>query len=141
MKKNSWLEKLDHTADDGFIIKAPDLPTLFARAATGMFSILTDLEKVDEVKTDLFDIEASDRESLLVNWLSELNFQHVVKHRLYCRFVIVTLDDLRLTAKASGDDYDPKRHVLHTEIKAVTYHGLYVRQAKDEWRSQIIFDL
>jgi SHS2 domain-containing protein len=31
--------------------------------------------------------------------------------------------------------------VIQTEIKAVTYHELYVRQVENGWEAQVIFDV
>jgi SHS2 domain-containing protein len=136
-----WLQPLDHTADCGFIVQAGDLPELFARAAWGMFSIITDVKAVKSAQTEAIVVTAPDREALLVRWLSELNFLHATKHRLFSRFQILELSDQRLVAEAAGEDIAPARHVVYTEIKAVTFHGLRLEPAGAGWRAEIIFDL
>ncbi len=47
----------------------------------------------------------------------------------------------RLTASCRGEDYDPARHVLKTEIKAVTYHHAEVRETPAGWRGVFIVDV
>ena len=32
-------------------------------------------------------------------------------------------------------------HTVHTEIKAVTFHGLEIRETTDGWTVQVIFDM
>ena len=137
----SWLEPLDHTADSGIIVRARDLKALFARAAWGMFSIITDLNAVKPARSETIAVTALDCEALLVRWLSELNFQHVTRHQLFCRFDILELSDDRLVAEVSGEAIAPERHTIHTEIKAVTFHGLRLEQGPEGWRAEIIFDL
>jgi SHS2 domain-containing protein len=46
-----------------------------------------------------------------------------------------------VTAIAHGEKIDPGRHEIKTEIKAVTYHGLYLRQTERGWEAQVIFDV
>lgn len=136
-----WLTFLDHTADLGLVVTAPDLPTLFARAAWGMFAVITDVATVRAEGRLRVVVEAEDRAALLVRWLSELNFLHVTRHWLLSRFEIGEFSDTRLVAEVAGEPIDRSRHVIHTEIKAVTFHGLSIDPAADGWRAQIIFDL
>ncbi len=48
---------------------------------------------------------------------------------------------LVLTACCRGEDYDPARHVIKTEIKAVTYHHAEVRETSAGWRGVFIVDV
>lgn len=136
-----WLHEIDHTGDIGITITAPSLSELFERAAWGMFSVLTDMETVRPRQAHALTLQADDREKLLVQWLSELNFLHVTQHDLFSKFTIHELADDRLAATAWGEAIDPERHSVHTEIKAITYHQLEVQETDDGWRVQIIFDM
>ena len=136
-----WLTPLDHTADAGFALTAPDLPQLFERAARGMFSLICDFSAVRLTRETTIEVEADDVPALLVRWLSELNFRHVTEHILYGTFVITELSESRLRAQVGGEPIDPARHTVYTEIKAVTFHGLEVAKDAAGWRAQVIFDL
>jgi SHS2 domain-containing protein len=46
-----------------------------------------------------------------------------------------------LIASFAGEPFDPRRHRLITEIKAVTYHQLKVERAGATWRARIVFDI
>lgn len=83
-----WLSLLDHTADTGLVVTAPDLPALFSRAAWGMFQVLCDLGAVQPAEAETVVLEADDLPALMVRWLSELNFRHITTHRLYARFEV-----------------------------------------------------
>ncbi|WP_457654663.1 archease [Rhodocaloribacter sp.] len=136
-----WLREIDHTGDLGIEVEAPDLDTLYERAAWGMFALLTDLRTVAPRTSERVEVEADDREALMVWWLSELNYRHLTRRRLYCAFEVESRTDRRLVATVRGELFDPERHLLYTEIKAVTFHGLEIRRANGLWRVRIIFDM
>lgn len=132
---------MEHTADTGIRIRATTLPELFSRAAWGMFSIITESDKIQSQLDRTVSLEAHDLPSLLVLWLSELNYLHTVHHELYASFQIQLDRESRLSARISGEPIDPQRHLVHTEIKAVTYHQLQVTRESGLWIAQVLFDL
>jgi SHS2 domain-containing protein len=140
-KTPEWLTFVDHTADAGIAVEAPDLVQLFERAAYGMFFVITDLAAARATETSRISIEASDRVALLVRWLSELNYRHVTEHRIFSKFEVLALSQRHLEAEVSGEIFDPARHTIFTEIKAVTFHDLQLERDDRGWKAQIIFDL
>ena len=56
-----WLKFVDHTADAGIAVEAPDLVRLFERAAWGMFSVITDVAAARSTETSRISIDALDR--------------------------------------------------------------------------------
>jgi SHS2 domain-containing protein len=140
-KTPEWLKFVDHTADAGIMVEAPDLARLFERAALGMFFIITKVAAAHAKETMRISIDALDRMALLVRWLSDLNYRHVTEHRLFSKFEIVKFDERHLEADVSGEIFDPARHTIFTEIKAVTFHGLKLEHDGHRWKAQIIFDL
>jgi SHS2 domain-containing protein len=140
-KMPEWLKFVDHTADAGIVVEATDLARLFERAAWGMFSVTTDVAAVRATETSHISIDAPDRVVLLVRWLSELNYRHVTEHRIFSKFEVVTLSEQHLEANISGEIFDPARHAIFTEIKAVTFHDLRLERDGRGWKAQIILDL
>ncbi len=136
-----WLKYIDHTADEGIIVTAPDLETLFERAATGMFTILTDIDSVRKVRQVDIRLEADDLQSLIVKWLSELNFRLQDQGMLFRSFNVKQITSTHLLAQAAGEQIDPDRHDLYTEIKAVTYHELEIEKKNHNWQAKVIFDI
>jgi SHS2 domain-containing protein len=132
---------MEHTADTGIIVRAPALAELFARAAWGMFSVITDPATVQPRQEFSCALEADDLAMLLVRWLSELNFHHITRHEVYSRFAVSLVGETRLQAVVGGEAIEPGRHLVHTEIKAVTYHELRVEKHGDLWLAQVLFDL
>ena len=53
-----------------------------------------------------------------------------------------TGDGYSLAATCRGEPADPSRHELDHEVKAITYHGLFVKQlADDSWEAEVIVDI
>jgi len=140
MKK---FEVFEHTADVGIRAFGKDLNEAFENAAIGMFSILTDVEKVENIGEYRIIIEASDMEQMLVDWLSELLYIHTVKMVMFSRFEVDIKGEegkWRLKGHASGENYDEKKHAYHTEIKAVTHHILEIKK-NEGYKIQVLFDI
>ena len=134
-------ELIEHPADVGIRVYGRDLGTLFARAALGLCSFITDTDTVVERETRSIEVAAPDRESLLVAWLSEVLWLIEVEDLLFARFTIESLSDTALAAIAHGEPADPQRHPYRGVVKAVTYHQLDLRRRAGTWSTNIIFDV
>jgi SHS2 domain-containing protein len=131
-------EELDHTADVGIRAYGKTLDELFANAAAGMFSLITDLAAVRPVGEYEVKISAKDAKALLFDFLSELVFLHDTQKLLFCEFD-VTVAGLAVDARARGERIDRTRHPLHLNVKAVTYHAMEVDPERGV--AQVIFDI
>lgn len=136
---------LDHTADVAFEVAAPSLDTLFAESAQALLETITDPATVRASLHRSFELTAPDLETLLVDWLGELVYVFEVDRQLFADAeVTVTEDDAgpRLTAVARGEPYDPDRHPIRVQVKAVTYHQLEVACRPDgTWVARVVFDI
>ena len=130
----------DHTADVGIIAYGADLKQAFASAARALFSLITELDDVEEVIHQDIKLNASDVESLLVGWLNELVYRFDTEGILFRRFDISQLDDTHLEARGYGEKADSSRHKLKTGVKGATYHMLKVDKT-DGYRLQVLFDI
>ncbi|HOW64747.1 MAG TPA: archease [Candidatus Paceibacterota bacterium] len=136
-----WLEVFEHTADVGIQVRGDSPQELFEHAAWGMFRIVTDLESIQPREWQTVEVSGPDWSTLMVYWLSELNFLHVTRHEVYGRFEVDFPETGLLRARIGGEKIDGQRHVIHTEIKAVTYHQLEVVKAGEIWQARVLFDL
>ncbi len=134
-------ETFEHTADLGLRASAPDLPTLFAEAARGLFSILVaNLDAVRPVQTERFALQAERLDDLFFDWLSELLYRFETRRMLFSEFKVeIAAGDLR--AEARGEPADEARHRLEHEIKAITYHGLKCESGPQGWLAEAIVDI
>ena len=134
-------DEIEHTADVGYKLFAPTAAELFEVAGRALFSTITNLDSIKADFSKSISVAADDQESLLVAWLSELNYRFLVEHELFSEFIINSLTPNSIEAVVRGEKIDQTKHDIFTEIKAVTYHGIYIRQSAEGWEAQIIFDV
>ena len=134
-------EVFEHTADVGIVAHGADLRALFANAAQGMFSLMADLSGVEEREQRSIEVEARDREGLLVNWLTELLYYLDAEEMLFRRFEIDELSDTRLRGRAFGERIDRDRHDLRLGVKAVTRHMLEIAPENGGYRATVLLDI
>jgi SHS2 domain-containing protein len=134
-------EVFDHTADVGLRIVAPDLAGLLADAAAGLFAVIAgDLAQIRERESVPFHISGQDRADLLFDWLDELLWTFESRRLLLRRFD-VEAGSGEARATAFGERFDPSRHHLLHEVKAVTYHQLAVRDTAAGLEATVILDI
>jgi SHS2 domain-containing protein len=123
----------------GLVAYGETLAEAFASAACGMFSIIAELDTVQETESRRVEISGDDREGLLFEWLNYLLYLFDVEGLLFKRFDMIEFGDSRLCAVCYGEKYDPSRHHLKTGVKSATYHMLKVDTEKNQ--VQVIFDI
>ena len=131
----------DHTADIGIEVVAPSREELYATAATALFDILADISRVGPGTVQEVTVTGEDAADLLVRWLSELLYLHDVEGWLYREFRIDEVTEHRLSARVYGERYDPDRHTIKTEIKAVTYHQVFAGRIERGWMARLVLDV
>ena len=132
-------ELIEHTADVGVKAYGRTVAEAFEHAAEGMFDIITDESMITPVGEYKIELDAPDREQLLVDWLSELLLLNGIQNLVFGKFE-VTLSGNHLSARVYGEKYDTKKHRMGVEIKAVTYHMLQVHE-NDPTFVQVLFDI
>jgi len=133
-------EIFEHTADKGIRAWGRNLADLFEAAACAMFSMMADLSRYPATEARFVQIEAMDREVLMVEWLSELLFLFETQRLLFTDFRIQDISETHLKAEVFGC---PLEGIEWTgaEVKAVTYHGLKVEPQNDGWEATVIVDV
>ncbi len=147
--------EIEHTADVGIALRAPDMISAFEGAAAAAFDLMCDLDRVAPEASFELSVEGrpGDLEHLMVRWLSELLYLYSSEGVLLSEFEILELREhgifdgdeggnaaSLLTARVRGERFDARRHQMKTELKAPTYHQLVVERTGDGWSVRIIFD-
>ncbi len=132
---------LDHTADLRIEVTGKGIEGLFVSSAEALTDLLVDINSVDTKYNIEVSANGDNRGELLVDFLRELLFLFSVKGKIFSKFDIMELSDKKTTARCFGEDFDPKRHELKIEIKAITYHGLEITEDGKDFRVSIIFDV
>jgi SHS2 domain-containing protein len=134
-------EVFEHTADLGIRVRAATLDALMADAGRGLFAVIAgDLAQIRPAIEESFTVAGTDPVWLLHDWTSELLAVFDTRRLLLSDFA-VDVDALGLRAIARGEPFDPARHVLAHEIKAVTWHMLDVRHGPTGWEAEFIVDI
>ena len=133
-------EIIDHTADIGIRAYGANMSQAFANAARGLFSLITELDDIEEILHRDIELTATDPESLLVDWLNEFIYLFDAENLVFRRFDITQLDDTYLKATSYGEKVDSTRHKLKLGVKAATYHMLKVNR-NDGCQIQVLFDI
>jgi SHS2 domain-containing protein len=134
--------EIEHTADVGLEVEAPDLKSAFELAAAAMFDMIVDLDGVRRTWRKRVDVPGSkdDLENLIVRWLSELLYVSEAEGVVMCGFEIDRMDDDGISAVVEGEALDRSRHAVKLEIKAPTYHGLAIEETERGVAVRVIFD-
>jgi SHS2 domain-containing protein len=133
---------LDHTADVGLEIDAPDLPVLLSRAVRGLCWLLLERLPSGASGERMLHVRGGSPALLLREMLRELSWWHdsegCVAVELANARVIESDGGSELTARAlvSCNEGPPVR-----EIKGVTLHGLAAEPRGGRWYGRVIFDV
>ncbi|MDZ4152909.1 archease [Methylicorpusculum sp.] len=148
MKKD--FELLSHTADIKLRVYAHDRAQLLRHALMGMFQSVRPQVPGCAVKDGRVfckqlpisrevSVQSGDFEALLVDFLSEALYLSDVHNEAYFDATIHAIDATHVRATLRGAAITGFEV---TEIKAVTYHDLVVRQESDgSWVAEIVFDI
>lgn len=132
---------LEHTADMGVEAWAGSPEELFRQMALGLRQIITGCPEIRPAAELVVSVRGGDREELLVNWLGELVYLLEARNFIAAEVVIETWGETGLSARVRGEEFDPVRHYLEREIKAVTYHQVEVRNGPQGWTARVYVDL
>lgn len=133
---------IGHTADVGIIATGDTFAEALAWVAHGMFSLITDGERLRPRQAVEVTVSSSDGETLVVDWLNELLYRYETEGFLPVEFdVSVQESASTLTAVCRGEAVDLTRHELRTSVKAATYHGLSVAHNDRGWEIHVVLDV
>lgn len=134
-------EILEHTADIGFRARGRTLQELFTASAEALSAIVFEMEDAAPQVRYPVSAEGADRESLLVNWLSEVLYLLDGRRLALRHFEIRALTEQRVEGAALGEPHDPARHRAKLIVKGVTYHQLRIGQDGEGWWAQVFLDI
>jgi SHS2 domain-containing protein len=139
-------QTFDHTADVGLEVRGAGLEDLLATAARAVFSLMLDggptaPEVEEEVRVEPVP-PGGGLEDVFVAWLQELLYRFEMEHLVPLEFDFAEAGPARVRARVGFGRFDPKRHRAGTEVKAVTYHELAVREEPGgTWFARFILDV
>jgi len=129
-------------ADLGFTIKAKTLIDLFIQAGKKLTQLQA--KKIIGQKEKKIELAAPTATDLLYQFLTELLFLKDRDQFLANQFDLTISQrdnqyQLQGTIKGGSLPQDPQ--LVLTDIKAVTYHQLEVKQTKSGWQARVVVDV
>lgn len=121
---------LEHESEIGIEACGNNREESFSEASKGLYSIMTDIKRIRRIKSVEFSCKSEKVDELLIECLNELVYITSTGNMLFSDFEyhIIKSDDnvYEAICSAYGEEIDFSRHVMHVEVKAVTYSGLKV---------------
>jgi SHS2 domain-containing protein len=130
------------SADYVFDAWGESLDDLFGACALACFSAMTDTEQVKRKVTSELEVRADSVDDLLYNFIAELIYIKDADKLFLSSFEMdVAEDGKSLKAVVGGEPINYTKHVIKTDVKAVTYHGLHVKTEDGRFAVRMILDL
>jgi len=130
-------EILEHIADLKIKVIGRTKEELFKNAMFAMEQCLRP-KIIEKTVSTKIRIESESFETLLVDFLDEINYQNETNMEIYNKIIFGKLSDNLIEAELFG-----KKVVrFGLQIKGATFHNLDVRQKRDStWEATILFDI
>jgi len=113
---------------------------LFANAAFALFDVMTDVETIEVIERLSLEVEGTDRDDLMINWMRELIYLYQGSGYLLKEFKILEVKDTRVKAEVCGEKINPDRHEIKQEIAAVAHQHGRMEKTGNQWIAQLIFE-
>lgn len=130
-------EEIDHTADRAFRVTGRDMVALLENAARAMQTLDGPRPAAEPSATQEIEVKGVDRETLLVNWLNEILYLEQVQGLMCVRFQICELKHDSVRARVETCEGDQNI----TQIKAVTFHNLKIRETSEGLEAEVVVDV
>lgn len=155
IKSNNYInqkryEAIEYLSDIKLRVFGKDLIELFENTAEGMFSLITDLKNIKKTIEKKIEISAGEKigpEDLLIIWLEKILYLNEVNSLIFSEFKIIDLinneSESRISALVKGEKINLKKHEIFLQIKAPTYHNLFIKQDNEAgiFTVDIVFDV
>jgi len=134
-----------HSAEDLFLHAMQGMSSVlkgdmdFLTPVTGAVTGLNDTSSVSSARdvSVKVDLQAPDRETLLIDFLSKILAESQVQHAVFSELDVERLTDQHIVAKVRGQ----KVVQFDRDIKAVTYHAVAITQTNSHMEVTVVFDI
>lgn len=127
---------MEHTADLEIEVWGPDMAAVLEEAARGMYELMEIEVAEDSRRHHQLEVQADDREQLMVSFLEELLFLIETEDLAFDGFLL-KVDDNQLIAHLEGGFVITRSR----DIKAVTFHSLRIGNSGNGLRTHVVFDV
>ncbi|MFW9782038.1 MAG: archease [Candidatus Heimdallarchaeota archaeon] len=144
--KEAGFEFKGHTADIKVRSWGRTLEEAFAQTALGLMAIMSpDLKRISSTIQKSIEITSEDIYALLFDFLSEFLYLFDVDGLIFGDIIVNIMkkehNEYYLQAIIKGEKFDRHKHKIGTEVKAVTYSFMNIKEKKNKVEIDIIFDI
>ena len=141
MNQEEKIKYIEHPSDVGFEVYGDTLEELYANAAIAMYSLMTDVDEIEEEEEREIEINSEDLYSLMFDWLDELIFLFD-SESLVMRSFDIAIDESNFSIQGTckGGKFNPSKHVSGIIIKAVTYNMMEIKR-NNVWSARVVLDV
>ncbi|MEK9148176.1 MAG: archease [Patescibacteria group bacterium] len=131
-------EILPHTADLRIRARGKTLEELFRNALRGMSSVMQPqaFDRQADVEREIA-LKSPDQPSLLVDFLAEALTLVQINREVYSDVIFGELSQTSLRATLSG----VRVSEFAEDIKAVTYHGVEIKETDAGYEATVVYDI
>jgi len=139
-------ETFGNKADIGVRGKGASAEEAFCECAKAMISVMASLKTIAPNKRIPIKVSAPDMNALLVNFLNEVLYVKDKNKMVFSKFIVKIRENpqkngFELNSECLGEEINPKKHELRTDIKAATYSLMKVEKRGIEWIAQCVVDV
>jgi len=135
---------INHTADIACEVLGDTLGELFTASVEAWRSSVVEKTKYCEGEIKKFKLEASSKEQLLVDFISEINFYLFTRNWLFNLVLELEIkqknDTWILSTEIEGMPVTQEIEIKQ-EIKAITFHQMNIEKRESKFYTLIVFDI
>ncbi len=134
-------------ADIAFEAEAPTLEGLFIETAKALSECMVDLKSISDSMKSEITLSAPALDRLLFDWLAELIYLKDTENAFFKDFEVrITTRDsptkhYELKATARGELINHEKHIIRTDVKAVTMHQFKLEEKPGKFTARIVLDI
>ena len=133
---------LSHTADVKFLASGPTLEATFTSAANALNETIRGDINILKQHEQTFEIQGTDLENLLYNFLEEFLFLLDAQDFLTAEIKEITIDQVNFQVKCTVSGDKAENYKFTNDVKAITYNDMFIKQNEDgTWQAQAVLDV
>ena len=138
-QKNYRLNK--HQSEIAVRVIGNSQADLFINSAFALFDVMVDIQAIENKERLPLEVEGTDRDDLMVNWVRELLYLYHSSGYLLREFQVREVKDTIVRAEVCGEKIDPDRHEIKQEISSIAFHKSRMEKTGNQWTAHLIFEI
>ena len=143
---NKGFEYLEHTADVQSRSWGRTLEEAIEQTALSLIGTISpNLALIEPSVHKKVIITSEDKEALIFDFLSELLYIFDVDQLIFSEIEIEKIKEnrgqLTLSAMLKGEEFKKEKHEIGTEVKAITYSYMEIKETNEKAEILMVFDI